>query len=348
MEHWSNYAGERYDGRFRVSNRLTMGDSENPKIRPTIKIACSRKGEFAVRVMMAPMPGDPKDRWYVPIGEWFMFNAVLTAATPDSNHAYAAAITLSHTGLNYVMRDSQISWWSGDLFRSAIIFTRYLTLENRTLSGMVFEHGDSADGNYEALDCVFRNLNLARRNQGATLCVFENNKENILLDSSHVGVMLTDCIFRPPARPMRIPRSTREEQWLQHRSIYKPLGDFKLIMNPGVVERVSLPVKVVDMRDRPLAGAAVMLDCPADTAGWAVVRPLAVTDADGLTPADGDRALMIIRHEWRPTDNPAMPQPVTYSYTVAVAAPNYKTYQSQFNSAGDIPRPLIITLQPEK
>ena len=348
VEHWRDYAGERYDGYYRVSNRLTLGAAGRPDIRPTVKMACARRNEFALRVLVDPMPADSKERWYVPMGELFMFNAVLTAATPDTNHTYAAAITLSHAGINYCLQNSTIAWWDGNLFgMTYYVATRGMTADDRTMRGMIFENGSRADGNFEATDCVFRNLAVARLNGGATRCVFENNRVNFLMTAGHIGIMLTDCIIGPSAQPMLLPRSTRDEQWLRKNSVYKPISDLNLVKNPGVVERVSLPVKVVDQHGRPMAGAVVMLDCPADTEGWAVVRPLAITVADGLTPADGARALVITKRELRPTDDPEAPESITYVYRLTVIADGFKKHQAIFDSAGEIPRPMEVTLHVE-
>ena len=80
-----------------------------------------------------------------------------------------------------------------------------------------------------------------------------------------------------------MPRSTRPESWLRNYSVYRDVPDLELVLNPGVIERISLPVAVTDAEERPIPIAAVTIDCPTDPYGTAVERGLAVTGEDGLT-----------------------------------------------------------------
>lgn len=343
VEHYSDYAGERRDGRLRVSNRLALGVEGNPAICPAVKIACARKNEFAVRLLADPLPPDPKARWYAPLGELFMFNATLTAA--DTNHPYAAAIVLSHAGLNFKLRNSTIACWSGNLFGTSFVATRGLTETDKTMRGMIFENGGSAAGPYQAEGCIFRRLEVALQNQGATRCVFENNRVNFQMLPSQAGIILTDCVIGPPAQPLRLPRSTRDENWLRHYSVYKDSSDLELVKNPGIIERISLPVQVCDGRGRPVVGAAVQVNCQGDVDDLFVPRALAVTGPDGLTPDDPlGRAILITRRELRPADDPFKPEMITHVYNLTVMAPGHAVYRMTFDSAAEIPRPLIVAL----
>lgn len=342
----SDYAGGRRDGGFRVSNRLTLGDIKNADIKPTVKMACSRKNEFAVKVLMEPMPSNTEERFYVPIGELFMYNSVLTAATPDAGHTYTAAITLSHTGVNYCLRNSTMSWWDGILFQTAYFYVQDLPKAGRDVLGMTFENGGNASGPFNCVDCVFRNLTVGCADRSAVRCVFEGNQSNYELASSHSGVVFTDCVFGPTKKPLKIPHSTRDEQWLRNYSVNKRSSDLKLVLNPGVVERSSLPVEVLGDNGRPVKGAAVIVECADDKEGLAIARNLAVTDDKGLTPSDAEgRAIVINWRDLRPTTDPAKPDTIHYSYILRVSAPGYKEWQAQIQTgAVPLPRPYRVVL----
>jgi len=347
VKHWTDYDGSRRDHRYRISNRLTLGDPGNPDIRPTVKIACSSRNEFNVRVMAAPPPEKvPEGRWYyTPVGEWHMFHATLTAAVPDSEHTYEASICLSHAGVNYRMKGSTFSWWDGSLFKTVYIPVRGLGREDRTVRGMTFENGGSAAGLFHCVDCVLRNLSVARVDNGGLRCVFESNDYNIQLTHSHVGVVLTDCQLGPQRQSFTVPRSTRPESWLRSYSVYRDVPDLKLVLNPGVIERISLPVVVTDAEGRPVPIAAVTIDCPTDPYGTAVERGLAVTGEDGLTPSRAEgRALVITARELRPTDDPAQPNIVSHRYRMRVSAPGFAPHETELDSAKDIPRPVQVVL----
>jgi len=338
-------SGQRADGRYRISSRLTLGDESNPRIQATLKIACSRKGEFGVDVM-APVPKAKQERQDLPAGEWFMFNSVLTAATPDRDHTFKAAIRLSHSGINYRLSNSTVSWWNGALFPTVYLHTRrWMPDAERTAQGMVFEHGGDASGPFPCSDCVFRDLAVGRTNAGAMRCLFEDNRANVQLTPYHVGAVFTDCVLGDCVQPLRVPRSGRNEQWLRNYSVHRDASDLKLVLNPGLIDRVSVLVAVTDTRGKPIPRAVVTIECPEDTEKLAVVRALAVTDEDGLTPADAEgRALAITRRELRPTDDPLQPQVVKYRYRLQVTAPGYRGRQLTIEPDDALPRPLPITL----
>ncbi len=344
VHHYQDYAGGRYDGRLRVSNRLTLGIEGNPAVRPTVKVACAAPGGFSIRLLADAPPKTEKGHWYyVPMGELFMFHAALTAA--DTNCPFAAALLLSHTGLNFKMRNSRIAWWRGNLFGVSFVATRGLNDDDRTVTGMTFENGGSAAAPFDAVDCIFSNLEVATQNRGATRCVFEGNRVNFQMLPSQAGIILTDCVIGPPEQPLRLPRSTRDEKWLRHYSVYKQSSDLNLVKNPGIIERISLPVQVSDGRGRPVVGAAVLVDCQGDVDDLFVQRSLAVTGPDGMTPDDAlGRALLITRREYRPTDDPAKPETIAHVYNLTVMAPGHAVYRMTFDSAAEIPRPLIVAL----
>lgn len=344
VNHYSDWAGNRYDGLYRISNRLTLGDPENAEIRPTIKMACSEKNEFAVRVLADPVPKESAERWYVPIGELHMFHAGITSLSPSATNTYSSEIALSHTGVNYRMRDSRFAWWDGALFRTVYFAVRTRAPEDRTIHGMRFEHGGDASGPFDAVDCVFRDVRVARRNAGGLRCVFEENDHNVAMNSGHVGFVLTDCELGPSKEPLSLPRSNRDESWLRNYSVYNHVPE--LVMNPGIIERVSLVVRVRDEKGGPVRGAVAIVECPQDVQGLAVQRPLAVTGADGLTPSDAEgRALVITKRELRPTDDPGKPEEVTYDFRLRVSAPGVEEVVQPFSGKEAIPRPLDVTLR---
>ncbi len=347
---YTDWAGNRPDGRYRISNRLTLGVFGEPAIRPTLKMACSVKNEFAVTVGFTRLAESVPygERWYPPIGELYMAHATLTAATPDAEHTYRASISLSHMGVNYRLRESTISWWDQDLFQAVFIAVRPLGDEAMTLRGMVFEHGGNAGGPFHAVDCMFRDLARARlttMNMATIRCRFEQVPEAIYMPPSHLGAILTDCTFGPGAdRPARIPRSERGITWLRTNGIYKDVP--ALAANPGLIERVSLVARVQDERGRPVPRAAVQVSCRNDPYRVAVVRPLAVTGADGLTPSDAEgRALVITARELRPTDDPTAPESIRYVYDLTVHAPGFEPFRTVLDNAGAFPAPLDVTLR---
>ncbi len=332
---------QRQDGRFEISNRLTLGDPDRPDIRPAVKIACSRWKEFAVRVLAAAAPATNR-----PMGEWFMFHGTLTAATPDAQHAYAGGIAMSHLGVNYRIADATFSWWAGDLFVITVAPCPGAPPEpERVLRGVTFEHGGIVRWlNFE--DCVFRDLETALTQGGAVRCVFEANRNNWALHANHQGALLLDCTLGSAANPPRLPRTANTG--LRGQGAYRHARDPRVAANPGVLDLVSLPVRVLDAQGRPVPDARVWLSCPADPDGPAVVRRLAVTGRDGQTPGAGsERALLRVRREWRPTDNPAAPEERTYAYRLRVEAPGLEeAVETSFSGAAELPGPL--TLQPRR
>ncbi len=348
-------SGQRYDRRYLVSNRFTFGYPDRPDIRPVVKIACSKRNEFAVRVLPGPVPDDNLNR---PIGEWFMFHGTLTAATPDPEHTYGASIALSHAGLNYHMHDSVFSWWRGGLFPMVVTVVRsvrsWAPLEQRMLRNMVFEDGAAVGGGSIPMSVggVYRRLEIAHAGEpmAATFvrCRFENNREHVRLPLSHAGVVFTDCVFDEPAMPLRVPRSTRDEGALRRYSVYKESSDLSLVTNPGIIERMSLRARVVDEGGRPVRRAAVFIHSPGDADRLAVHHGMAVTDSEGLTPDDPEAgALVINRRELRPAEDPAEPEIVTHAFVLRVEAPGFAPREITLDGVGDIPRPLEIALMAE-
>ncbi len=336
-------SGQRYDLRYLVSNRLTLGDPARPDIQATVIMACAEPGQYSVRVSPGPMP---EDGMFLPIGDWFMFHSRLRAADPE--YSYRASIALSHAGINYHIVASAFSNWSGTLFPSVV--TRvgsWMPADVRALRGMRFENGGTVtSGSYLFGDSLFRNLASGTAIGDAIRCRFERNRDHFRLAASHTGVVFTDCEFDAPEAPPSIPRSTRNEAWLRNYSVYRASEDFSLITNPGVIERVSLPVRVLDGRGRPVRRAFVFVEAPHDTTGLAVQRRFAATGPDGLTPDDAEtRALVITRRERRPTNNPREPEVVTHTYRLRVEADGYEPYTLEFDSAVELPRPLEVTLE---
>ena len=340
-------SGQRQDGRYRISNRLTMGDPGNADVRATVKIACSRKNEFSVRVLAAPQPKSPAGRRDLAMGEWFMFHSTLTAATPGIDRTYAAAISLSHTGVNYRMADSTISWWDGGLFKTVHAHTRTAVApEERVVRGMLFENGGSAHGSFPCADCVFRNVAVGRIDSGATRCLFEENRVNLQITPYQVGVVLLDCELGAMGLPSRVPRSERSEKWLRSYSVTRSADQLSSVLNPGVFDRVSLLVEAVGGDGRPIPRATVTVECAEDRDGLAISCGLAVTDENGLTPGRGEeRALVVTRRELRPTNDPAAPEVVERTYRLRVSAPGYATYETRFAGTIPLPEPINVVLE---
>ncbi len=334
----------RSDGRFRISNRLTLGDPARPNIRPEVRLACSRRGEYAVRVLAEEVPPPPASAANRTIGEWFMAHARVAPADPA--HPYAAAIVISHAGVNFRMAESTFSGWIGDLFTP--VFTPYSATTppaERVMRGMVFEQGGTVRY-FSFLECVFRGLDAALTHGGATRCVFDGNRRNLALHANHTGAILLDCTIGPPELSLRLP-PTKQTSLRQLRvvSATRHARDPAVLANPGVLECASLPVQVVDGQGRPVPLASVWLECPAEPDGAAVLRDLAVTDRDGLTPPPGhDQALVLVTREWRPTDRPEAPQLKTYHYRLRIEAPGYVPAELSLDGVADRPRPLVVTL----
>jgi hypothetical protein len=101
---------------------------------------------------------------------------------------------------------------------------------------------------------------------------------------------------------------------------------------------------VTDRKRRPVSNAIVSVDC-VESPG-AVARAIAVTGADGQTPADPLRGGILITRSHRiPTPDPAVQTKRHFSYRIEVEADRYRKKKIHVESEAGIPRPLIVCME---
>ena len=306
----------RVDGRYMVVNRLTMGDPDDPTIQPVVKIDCSEPNQFGVflglREGRAPESG----------GDLHIYHSTLTAAIQDKDHTWKGH-SFSFPGYqggwyahSVRLVNSTISWWGGSLYGVPASLPQYGTV----IEGVTFENGDAAISHnlYNFKNCVFRNLaaGAATLLSGTfTNCRFENNGSNFSFHSGHTELTLIDCQVGPQKNPVIVPKTKLDAETLWKKG---------LPPRPGIVELKSLQFQVTDPKGTPIFGASVWVICPDDES--AVRRELSVTNEAGLTSGDVEKgAILITTGKLLPTEEPAQPEMMLFSYQIQVQAPGYQS-----------------------
>lgn len=329
------------DSGFAIANRLTIGDPADANIQAVLKIDCSRPAEYGV-LLGSRLPGRDAVRG----GDLYVYNSTITAATPNKQHiaagnkkigaetpawAYAADIILVNARISWLTQAGGLQYRSND----------------EKLNNTVFEHVDMvlANGGQRARNCVFRGCGVVLAEGGcltalAIECVFTNNDHNWTIGGKGClgrGVTLIDCQVGLQKQTVKIQKyDVPRETALKYRinNLY-----------PACTDYITLPVKVTDRRGSPLPLAAVSVACPEDKEAVAVRNGYALTDAQGLTPADPESAILIARRRVQATDDPTHPKTLSYVYVLAVQAPGCQPYQGLINPGQDLPRPLVIKLE---
>lgn len=325
---------------YAIANRLTLGDPADANIQATLKIDCSRPGEFGLL-----LGSRTKDQWNSG-GDLYVFNSTITAATPDKQHIVAG---------NKKIGDDQAAWYGADI-RLVNAQISWLTglgglqyqINYQELENTVFEHMSIVLGNgrQRARKCTFRDCGVALAEGGclsATMidCVFMNNDYNWTIGGKGClggGVTLIDCQVGPQKQPERI---QKYDVPLETALRYRMTGFY-----PACTDFITVPIKVTDQQGKPVRWAAVAVTSPDDAAGVAVRNGYALTDAAGLTPSDPDKsAILIARWRVQATDDPARPKSLSYRYAIAVTATGYKPYQTMLGPGLGLPRPFVVKLE---
>lgn len=326
----------RTDGRPSVTNRLRLGDPEDPSIRGVLKIDCSRRREFGISLGLRRGASVRRN------AELHAFNSTITAATPDLDHALRGYETVDgrQTGWyasNVTFINSTLSWIDGDMMYGA-------QAENSTLVGSTFEHGGSVlkNGQQLAKGCVFRNLQIAVAEGGclnATLirCTFADNARNWTLGSLQSGgITMIDCVIGRQQRPVQLRRNKVTPEYAARRGI--PIY-------PCVSEWRSLVVRVVSEKGDVLPDAFVNVSCEQDET--AVRNGFGPTDALGQTPSDSEHGAILLRIRMlRATDDPEHPLTRVLPFAVSVHARGYRAETLNVDPATPIPEPLVVALEP--
>lgn len=309
---------KRRDGKVCVANRLTFGIPNRPDIQATLKIVCDKPGQYGLMV------GD--DRTKQP-AELSVYHGTITADIPDREHALAGHFWCC-TDVQLIK--ANLAWIDGN-------FMYGVQAHNSRIEGCVFEHGGSVlkNGRQMAKDCLFRDVGTAVEEGGcldATLirCVFASNDWNWTLGGYDArDLELIDCMVGPQKRPL----------WLRKNTVPQSPVPY-----PACTEWISLVAQVQDRRGRSVEAAFVNVRCGEDSR--AVRNGLAITDRQGLTPANFEQgALLIARRRLQATDDPDRPHHTVYLYTVTVEAAGFKPFRTVLASGQDIPRPWVVRLE---
>lgn len=319
-------SGLRPDGHLAIANRLTLGCATNPAIAATLKIDCFRAGEYAL--VLGSRTG----------GQWsagsdlHVYNSTITALTPDKDHMFAGSKEFDGDkpawyGTDIRLINSTISWmhnWYAPCYQ--------MVLEGTTLENI---NGSWRHGGQIARNCIFRNWSSAAAVNGCfTKCVFTNNDCNWAMDGQSGGITMIDCRVGPQKTPIRIRKNniTPEEAIKARSPVY-----------PIYCEIAPLVIRVADRRGRPISNAWVNVSYAEDST--AVQNGLAITDGQGLTPADPEQdAILITRKKLLATDTPNQPQSFAFNYAVTVQARGYRNAKAVLRHDQELPRPLGIAL----
>lgn len=333
----------RSDGRFAIANRLTLGDERASNIRATLMFDCSKAYEFALVLgsRSASDAGSPGPVLHV-------FNSTIRPVIPDKAHRIAGT---------KMMGNNDTAWYASDV---RLVNAHILGLGDDGWGGMYGVQADNsviADSLFEKCGVLFRNGRQFTRNctfrdcgvvlaEGGCLtatmidCVFTNNDHNWTIGRKGCmgrGVTLIDCQVGPQKQPLKIQKNDVPLEEAIKR---------KVMVYPACTDYITLPVKVTDRRGHPVNLAVVSVACPEDKEGVAVRNGYALTDAQGLTPADPDHsAILLARRRVQATDDPIHPKSLAYYYVLTVKAAGCQPYQGLINLGQDVPRPLAIKLE---
>jgi len=290
------YVGE-HDRRV---NRLTIGLPGNPAVTPAVEIDATTAEKRSLRVGWSQRTCHG--------GELHVYNARITAATPDRDHMLGTVVM---NGRRVVLKRATISWVAGVMTSGAGPRWR----GECVIEDCVFEHGGIGIGNGEQrhLRSVFRDLEIGVRDYGCldavlTECVFENNACNWSLGYSGKGLTCIDCTWTPPAK------ANSYRSWLNKKTNRRQY--------PSFTSRRHVIVEVVDDSGRPVADARVEAVCEGSTAAYLIDHATLKTNAAGLTPGRGESgALLLTERIARATDVVDKPAVSEYVYRIAAEAP---------------------------
>ena len=259
-------------------NRLTIGDKDNPDIKPTVKLAGT-----GIFVGCTPPRGKHVKRRRGAGGELHIYNSAIRGAGESWPDQAAGQCDLLGWKCAFRAADAVFSNFKDIVVRKHSAYTPC------SIKRCAFE--DSGRALYAdrntfkkngllPKECAFRGIRKAALSGGgwfeADRCTFENNRVN--WDLSHGGdVKCFDCIVHASAQDNLYgvylnPRTKKQEpaSFLSQRHVI---------------------VRVLDANGKPVEGAEVVASSEAPDH---VCEDKAVTDTNGLTPGpDNDGALLL-------------------------------------------------------
>ena len=334
---------ERADGRFGLINRLTLGNPADTNIQACLKIACETREQYGLLV-------GHRDTEHGTVygGELYVFNSTITAATQDTAHQLRGANQWQglHTGW-YASRIELVNAtvsWIGNCVAYGMQEGDY------RIEGSTFDHCATVlmQGRQRVSDCRFLNLTSPAINATSmefVRCTFKDNEQNWYIQSSTGrSAEMINCDVGTPRKPVQIRKNTKDPTFLVR---------FGSPVYPFYIERRSCVVEVLDKDGKPIPGAVVSVRCVNDPGHGrddlsAVRNPVAVTDADGRTPARvEDGAILPAMKILQATDDPGKPKRHDLEYVLTVEATGYKPVQLKLSS-DDAGTPQRVKLTPSR
>lgn len=333
---------ERRDGRPGLVNRLTLGDPDDDRLRPTLKIACETDGQYGLFI-----GSETEELGRVHGGELFIYNGTLTAAVPDkehrwSGHTYARGPRIGWLAARVELVGATVSWVAGTPAWG-------MDADRYRIEDTLFEHCGTAlrKRRQKVKDCVFRHITgpaISGKRVECVRCVFEGNDRNWEVQwAAGTCVEMINCRIEPGKLGVFLKKNLLAS---------KRLVRMGVPVYPFYVERRSCRVKVVDNTGRPVGGALVWVTCRDDLHAdklhvGAVRNSMVLTDANGMTPARvEDGAILPAVRRLEATDNPAQPVSHPLQYTLHVSAPGHVTVTRPLPLAA-LDDEQTVTLKPE-
>jgi len=296
--------------------RLTLGDPQDPTVRPTLKIASGPKAPHGLYINRVPLPDGTfkfADNWSTG-GQLHVHHGTITAASQDREHAFGGATSAGpHVfmyGDSLVFRGTIFSWFKG-------VATFGLQMKRASVEDTVFEHGSVAMINrgWCAKGCTFRKLRTAIQDWGGALdarlveCRFEDNARNFKMRFRGSRVIAVDCALGEP----------KERDYFSAQFARKEDGPAP----PQLISERHLIASVVDEQGRPVPQAQVAITCENVPTGdvLCVTSWRGKTGADGRTPGRGDsRAVLLTESRTTVGAKPLEPEVAVLSYRIEATA----------------------------
>lgn len=271
-------------------NGLAIGLPDDKTVKPVVRFDCTKESKFGISLGGG--------------SSFLAYHAQMGALTEDKTRWASWRGSAVHTRI------------AGCRFAGVTGLYGLQLSPDFDLRDTVFEHMGSvlSNGGQYVLNCTFRHCGTPVIDSGsihATLvkCRFENNDHNWSLHATKYGILAVDCFFGEPAK----------KEVLCSSAIW-PDGSRNY---PVFTAQRHIVVSVKDAAGKPVAGAKVtVINEQGDLS--AVAHGVALTGADGKTPAPGTNgALLVTDYLYRATKDPKKPVEKRYTYTLTVAAKGY-------------------------
>ncbi len=278
------------------ANRLRLGRPDDANIKPTLKFANDKILNIGLRQHHG--------------GQLEMYNTLLTS-TSGKFSASAQGFDLM------IMKNSRVSNVKGLMFYGICgSWGKYVKTE---IYSCVFDNFDEfVPGGAIYDNCVFSNSKIACYDYGrleATYnnCVFKDNQKNFMArfqgrpgknaEQNKLAVICTDCIIEPGKQP--------DSFSLDKGRKFKP--DW---INPSLMIRNTVVVKVTDHQGKPLREAVIKVKEDSSLLQGKTIK--CKTDDRGMTPPNGDGAIVLTKTKTQITSG--QPKIIDYTYTITATA----------------------------